>query len=230
MPDSDSLPPTEQYSPDIRKHGKKILLISFLSFFTLFIFLLVILYFQISTNRKMSKSIASLKEFIEIQNNIINNRILSSSEHLENITNDQTDRIIAVISITNRNVNRIEQVYNALLDEQKKKTLQSLYNESFVIDRYENAEKLFSQNKYRQAYDEFSFVSNEQPENLNAIFFKYYSLFLINKGDQSQYRTIKNSLLQLQKRGYTRSEIQEILDFISNEEIPSAQSEKEDIQ
>jgi hypothetical protein len=177
----------------------------------------------------MSKSIVSLKEFIEVQNGIIHDQIISSSEHIENTTKDQTDRIIAVISITNRNVNRIEQIYAALLDEQKKKTLQALYNEEFVIDRYENAERLFRQNKYRQAYDEFSFVSNEQPENLDALFFKYYSLFLINKGDQNQYRTIKNSLLQLQKRGYNRSEIQEILDFISNEETPPAQPEKEDI-
>jgi len=226
----DSLPQTEKHDLGILKQERKLLLVISVPFFILLSFLLIILCFQITTNRKLSKSFASLKEFIETQNGIIYNQILSSSYLLENLTIDQTERLIAEIAIINRHLNRIENVYGALLDEQKKKTLQDLYDEPFIIDKYKNAEKLFNERKYRQAYDEFSFVSNEQPDNLNALFFKYYSLFLINKGDQSQYRIIKNSLLQLQKRGYNRSEIQDVLDFISNEENPPAQSTQKDIQ
>jgi len=210
--------------------GKNSLLAAFAAFLILFVFLSVILCFQISTNIKLSKSFASLKEFIETQNEVLYNQILSSSNLIENLVIDRTEKITADIDTTNKHLNRVEKIYGSLLDEQKKKTLVDLYDEPFVIDRYKNAEKLFNERKYRQAYDEFSFVSNEQPENLDALFFKYYSLFMINKGDQSQYRVIKNSFLQLQKRGYARSEIRDVLDFISNEENPPARPDQKDIQ
>lgn len=230
MGKSKSLPLAEQHDQEAKKPERKIILIASAALLVLITLLSLILYFQISTNRKMAQYFASLKEFIEIQNGIIYDQILSSTAHLENLTKEQTDSIIDSISTTNRRVIRIEQVYGALLDEQKKRTLESLYDESLIIDRYELAEKLFRERKYRQAYDEFSFVVAEQSENLNALFFKYYSLFLINKGDQSQYRIIKNSFLQLQRHGYSKPEIQEVLDFISDEESPSAQHNKEDIQ
>lgn len=219
MAKQNSLPP----APGASKQEKIFLLAA-----ALFLLLLsVILCLQISANVTLSRSFASLREFMEAQNGVIRDQIISSASLLENLTLEQSEKIIAEAAVTNSRLNRIERVYAALLDEQKKKTLKDLYDEPFVIDRYENAQKLFNEKKYRQAYDEFSFVSNEQPENPDALFFKYYSLFLVNRGDQSQYRAIKNSFLQLQKRGYSRAEIQEVLDFISNEEITPA---KKDVQ
>jgi len=194
------------------------------------------LYFQVKINRQQTQrfndiderleileeeimgSFAFQKEIIENEHRSTNSQIISSAEHLEEVIRNQTGRTINTIAATDRNINRIEQVYGDLLEEQKKKTLESLYEEEALLERFRNAGILLKEGKYRQAHDEYAIVANEQPENLDAQFYQYYTLFLRNKGDQSQYRRIRTALLGLERRGYAREEIKEVLEYISGEE------------
>jgi len=222
----------EQQNSSSRKRTKNFCILIVSLSIIHFLLLGIGIYFQIKINKEHTQhfvtlnekihdlelSIAQQKEFIESENRIIKEQILSSSEYLEDVTRTQITRAINTIIVTNRHVGQIEKVYGDLLEELKKKTLESLYDEEALTQRLQTARKLFEEGKYRQAYNEYEFVAKEQPENLEVEFYKYYSLFLRNKGDRNQYREIRNGLSGLENRGYTRKEIQEVLAFIAAEE------------
>jgi hypothetical protein len=142
----------------------------------------------------------------------------TNSIFLEEAITRNSNRVINNIVAADRHIGRIEQVYSNLLEEQKKKTLESLYDEKELLDMLHAAQDSFKAEKYRQAYGQYVMVASEMPENMEVQFYKFYSLFLINKGDQNQYRQIKNAFLDIEKRGYSRPEIKEVLDFIAKEE------------
>jgi hypothetical protein len=116
---------------------------------------------------------------------------------------------------------RTERVYADLLEEQKKKTLDTLYGEEELLERTRRAEELFRTGKYKQAQELYAGISEARPENLEARFYRYYALFLLNKSDRNQYRLIREGLMQLERSGYMRDEIGEILSYIAAEETPS---------
>jgi hypothetical protein len=53
---------------------------------------------------------------------------------------------------------------------------------------------------------------------MEARFYRYYALFMLNKNDRNQYRFIREGLMQLERSGYIRDEIVETLSFIAAEE------------
>jgi hypothetical protein len=116
---------------------------------------------------------------------------------------------------------RTEQVYADLLEEQKKKTLDALYGEEELLERIRRAGELFGAGKYKQAHDLYADISEAQPENREVRFYRYYTLFLLNKNDRNQYRFIREGLMQLERSGYMRDEIGGILSYIAAEETPS---------
>jgi hypothetical protein len=122
------------------------------------------------------------------------------------------------ISDTRSRVEQTRKVYADFLEEQKKKTLESLYTEEALNGLAREAKKLFDAGNYKQAHQRFVIITEEQPENQEAWFYRFYSLFLINKGDRQQYRGIRNGFELLERNGYTRPEMRETLRYISAEE------------
>ena len=113
---------------------------------------------------------------------------------------------------------RTERIYADLLEEQKKKTLDALYGEEELLERMRRAGELFGMGKYKQAHDLYAGISEAQPENMEARFYRYYALFLLNKNDRNQYRLIREGLMQLERSGYMRDEIGEVLSYIAAEQ------------
>ncbi|MDR2184327.1 MAG: hypothetical protein LBO80_01465 [Treponema sp.] len=116
---------------------------------------------------------------------------------------------------------RTERVYADLLEEQKKKTLDALYGEEELLERNRRAGEFFRTGKYKQAQELYAAISEAQPENPEARFYRYYALFLLNKNDRNQYRLIREGLMQLERSGYMRDEISEVLSYIAAEETAS---------
>lgn len=165
--------------------------------------------------------LASLDEqnnYIKTENEIIREQQKNTMDYLRYIINPKLDRVIGNIHDTDKHIGQIEEVYGALLDEQKKQTLENLYNEEAILDHLEKAKTYFKEEKYGYAYSEYVIVAGEQIDNLEVQFFKYYCLFLRNREDQNQYRSIKNGLAGLRQRGYDREEISEVLEYIAAEE------------
>ena len=173
---------------------------------------------MIETKTLINDSFSNQNELIINDNQLIKDLQNSMSEYLKYTINPKLDRIIGNILHTDNHVGQIEQVYGALLDEQKKKTLVNLYNEEGILEHLKNAEKFFKEGKYGHAYNEYEIVAGEQAENPEVQFYKFYSLFLKNKEDQNQYRVIKKGLMGLRQRGYDRAEIAEVFEYIAAEE------------
>ena len=82
----------------------------------------------------------------------------------------------------------------------------------------ERARQLFQAGRYGEAESLYLKLSEAQPENLEARFYRYYALFLLNKEDRNRYRLIREGLLQLERSGYVRDEIGETLSYMAAEE------------
>jgi hypothetical protein len=128
------------------------------------------------------------------------------------------DNTSSQVSQTNSRVAQTEQHYANLLAEQQKKTLESLYDENALIDKMNEAKSLFTAARHKSAHDIFVVITEEQPGNQEAWFFRYYSLFLINRSDREQYRHIKAGFSLLERNGYSREEMGEVLRYIAIEE------------
>ena len=121
-------------------------------------------------------------------------------------------------SSTNGRIQRINAVYSGILAEMEKKTLESLYTEVVLVDMEKEAQTLFRDKNYAQAYSRYAVLSDAQPENTEARFYSLYSLFMVNRMDSGNYPKIKDGLLALEKNGYIRAEIKETLEYIDLEE------------
>jgi uncharacterized protein YoxC len=139
-------------------------------------------------------------------------------DQLEQTVNSGVARTIRSIFDVNYRVQQVEQIYADLLEEQQKKTLESLYDEEVLIQKSDEAAALFAKGQYRSANALYVVITEEQPENQDAWFYRWYSLFLSNKNDRAQYRQIREGLTLLERNGYTRPELLEVLVYITLEE------------
>ena len=122
------------------------------------------------------------------------------------------------INQTNNRIQEIHTVYSNLLAEQQKQTLDSVYTQQALIEKEQEAARLFREGKYAMANVQYAAIAQAQPENTEARFYQLYSLFMNNKLDRGNYRLIKEGLQALERNGYHRAEIKETLDFIASEE------------
>jgi len=93
-----------------------------------------------------------------------------------------------------------------------------LYTQQAILEMEQDAARLFRDGKYAMASAQYAAIVKEQPDNTDARFFQLYSLFLNNKLDRGNYRQIKEGLEALERYGYYRLEIKEILEYIASEE------------
>ena len=105
----------------------------------------------------------------------------------------------------------------ALLDAQKRRTLDSFYREDILTAERKEAAAAFSAGRYVTANRLYREIAVAHPEDQEARFFQYYALFLINRMDQDNYRLIWNAMTLLERQGYSRRELTETLEFIANE-------------
>jgi hypothetical protein len=122
------------------------------------------------------------------------------------------------ITRTNERIQQIDAVYAGILAELEKRTLDSLYTETGLKEKEMEAGILFREGKYPSAGALYAVVAEAQPENVEARFYFLYSLFLSNKLDRSNYQRIKDGLQALDRNGYHRAEIREVLEHIELEE------------
>jgi hypothetical protein len=119
---------------------------------------------------------------------------------------------------TNIRIRGIDEVYSGLLAEQQKRTLESLYAEPALIEKEKEAAGFFRAGNYKSASEAYAVIEQARPENMGAQFYRLYSLFLSNKMDRGNYGKIKEGFQALERNGYHRTEIQDVLEYISTEE------------
>jgi Holliday junction resolvase-like predicted endonuclease len=145
---------------------------------------------------------------------LMESRVLEQTEKMEqtlltaiNDSSEETARAIRVINTT----------YQNLLDAQKRRTLESLYNEDALVTERRNAAKAFAEGRYTAAARLYGEIATAHPDDQEARFYQYYALFLNNKQDRDNYRIIFDAMSLLERNGYSRREITETLQFIAAE-------------
>jgi hypothetical protein len=196
-------------------------------FYILFIGMFsVLLIFQLILFFTQTRQIRNIEDSLQEQFSQQTKEILDfSSKEIEKIKieleqqiSDGTNLTGSRITGTNSRIQRIDVLYSELLAEQQKRTLDSLYTESVLIEKEQNAAIHFRNGDYAKSNTEYEIVSKEQPANYEARFYYLYTLFLINKMDRSNYSQIKEGFEALERNGYNRQEIRDVLIYIELEE------------
>jgi hypothetical protein len=208
-----------------------------------FVLLYVILHFQNQIGAENNKSLKKLGEELDRLNQDIQMVFEEPIGVTAAFVNyESTERSWQNIELMNSQLSRSEKVYSKLLAEYQKKVIDNLYDENtplimtrerdviytsvqfrlydenMLLDMAKEAEAMFNKGQYRQAYERYVMVSDIQTENLEARFYRYYSLFLLNKNDRNRYREIRSALLQLDRNGFNHPELFRILKYLDTEE------------
>ena len=137
-------------------------------------------------------------------------------------------RISGKIDNINKKLTDLNKVYNNILKEEKKKRVESVYSDKELADKMRDAALLLKEGKINQAYNMYEIVSEEQPDNKDARFYMYYTLFLKNKFDRDEYPKIKKGFYMLEREGYSRKEMTEVLLYIETEKNYSVNIESKE--
>ena len=118
---------------------------------------------------------------------------------------------------TQQAIRRLDASYQSLLEARKGRTLESLYKEDVLEAERKEAAEAFTAGRYVTASRLYAEIADAHPEDMEARFYQYYSLFLSNRQNQNNYRIIKEAMILLEQHGYTRKELSETLDYIDKE-------------
>lgn len=179
------------------------------------IIIIVTMFLFMAYNRRIYK-----EDFLTFENKM-QEKLDMQTEYIGGLflrLEEGNEAVLRGIDNTNIRIQRVNAVYEGILTEMQKKTLEAVYTENVLIDMENEAYDLFKKGKYALASDQYASLAKAQPENIEARFFNLYSLFLNNKLDRNNYSRIKEGMKALEKNGYIRVEIKEALDYIDLEE------------
>lgn len=112
----------------------------------------------------------------------------------------------------------MNKTYEELLEEQKKKTLDTTAQDSAVSKIKDEADRLYSQKKYTAAYREYKKVLLYRSEDLDCRLNKMKSLYYMNRADSSKYKEILEDIRILRLAGKLDEEADRIERLINAEQ------------
>jgi len=112
----------------------------------------------------------------------------------------------------------MSRTYEELLEEQKKKTLDTTTQDSAVSRMKDEANRLYSQKKYAAAYREYKKVLLYRSEDLDCRLNKMKSLYYMNRADSSKYKEILEDIRILRLAGKLDEEADKIERLINTEQ------------
>ncbi|MBP5359267.1 MAG: hypothetical protein J6Y69_08800 [Treponema sp.] len=107
-------------------------------------------------------------------------------------------------------INGMRRTYDALYEEQKKKTLDTTSQDTAIAQIKKDAEAYFSQKNYAAAYREFVKVLSYQKDDMDSLLKKMKSLYYKNRADSSKYSEILEDIRILKANGHCDKEATEI--------------------
>ena len=111
----------------------------------------------------------------------------------------------------------IETTFTALLDEQKKQHISTVVADTVLAKKEEQAKRLFEEQEYIQAANLWDEIVAVQSDNFDARFYAQYARYLYNPMDSSLYTKIVQEFTLLQKNGYMRQEMDDVLQTLRME-------------
>ena len=104
----------------------------------------------------------------------------------------------------------MSKTYDAILEEQKKKTIDTAEKDKAIIESKNNAIDLYKKGKYSIAYDEFNKLTEIFTDDIECRVYKAKSLYYKNRADSSSYAEILEDIKVLKQNGAADDEVLEI--------------------
>lgn len=100
--------------------------------------------------------------------------------------------------------------YDAILEEQKKKTLDTSEKDKSNIEAKKNAIALYKKEIFSVSYDEFRKLTQTFTDDMECRLYKAKSLYYKNRADSSSYAQILEDIRILKQNGASDTELLEI--------------------
>lgn len=187
-------------------------------------FLNIFIVFQVSALKKSVSFLEAkvkvfderLSAFLEQEKEMIENidkkisLILNEQEENQKEIKNELERIKYRTDTQFSKTVSMSKTYDAILAEQKKKTVDTAEKDSAFIGAKKHAVGLYGKNEFRCAYDEFSRLAKERREDMECLSYKIKSLFYVNRADSSKYKEILSGIRILKDNAAADSECLEI--------------------
>ena len=159
------------------------------------------------------KSLAEFKEYVGLQISKINDEILlilsSQEENAADIKNDLATINRKSDAQYSKTVG-MSKTYDAILEEQKKKTLDTSEKDKSNIEAKKNAVALYKKGIFSASYDEFRKLTQTFTDDMECRLYKAKSLYYKNRADSSSYAEILADIRMLKQNGASDAELIEI--------------------
>ncbi|WP_294012733.1 hypothetical protein [uncultured Treponema sp.] len=100
--------------------------------------------------------------------------------------------------------------YDAILEEQKKKTVDTAGKDKSNIEAKKNAVALYKKGIFSASYDEFRKLTQAFTDDMECRLYKAKSLYYKNRADSSSYAEILADIRTLKQNGVSDAELLEI--------------------
>ena len=104
----------------------------------------------------------------------------------------------------------MSKTYDAILEEQKKKTLDTSEKDKSNIEAKKNAVALYKKGIFSASYDEFNRLTKNLTDDMECRLYKAKSLYYKNRADSSSYAEILADIRTLKQNGVSDAELLEI--------------------
>ena len=139
---------------------------------------------------KNEKTLAEFKEYVGLQISKINDGIVlilgGQEENAADIKNDLATINRKSDAQFSKTVS-MSRTYDAILDEQKKKTVDTAEKDKTNVEAKKNAIALYKKGFFSASYDEFKKLTQTFTDDMECRLYKAKSLYYKNRADSSSY-------------------------------------------
>ncbi len=158
-----------------------------------------------------------LNEKLETAQNHIESELSSAIKKDFRNTRHTIQGLQTSVAEQTKKTDTIETTFTAILDEQKKQHISTVSEDRVLAEKGERAKQLFEEKEYIKAAVLWDEIVILQPDNREARFYALYARYIHNPADSSLYEKIIREFTLLEKNGYTRKEMEDILETVRME-------------
>ncbi|MGN0732529.1 MAG: hypothetical protein ACI4MA_11595 [Treponema sp.] len=162
---------------------------------------------------KIEKTLAEFKDYVGLQISKINDGIVlilgGQEENAADIKNDLATINRKSDAQFSKTVS-MSRTYDAILDEQKKKTVDTAEKDKTNVEAKKNAIALYKKGIFSVSYDEFKKLTQTFTDDMECHLYKAKSLYYKNRADSSSYAEILADIRMLKQNGASDAELIEI--------------------
>lgn len=162
---------------------------------------------------KFEKSLLEFQEYEDLQISKINEGILSILSSQEENTTEIRGDLAKINRKSDAQYSKtvvMSKTYDAILEEQKKKTIDTAEKDKASIESKNNAINLYKKGNYSSSYDEFTKLTKTFTDDMECRLYKAKSLYYKNRADSSSYAEILADIRTLKQNGVSDAELIEI--------------------